>query len=72
MSEKDCTNLKDVPFDDGPSWIFQNLLPMLETGFVLLGLIPAKLDLADGITTADQIVVANLKPERIQNFSTML
>ena len=45
---------------------------MLETGFVLLGLIPAKLDLADGITTADQIVVANLKPERIQNFSTML
>ena len=33
---------------------------MLEPGLVLLVLAPAQLDLPDGISTTDQIVVANL------------
>ena len=53
--------LENVPLDDGASGILQHLLPVLESGLVLLGLVPAELDLADGVTTADQVVVANLK-----------
>jgi hypothetical protein len=57
----DYTHLENMPFDDGASGVLQNLLPVLESGLVLLRLVPAELDLADGITTANQIVVTNLE-----------
>ena len=53
--------LQDVPLDDGPARVLQHLLPVLEPGLVGLLLVPAQLDLADGVAAADQIVVADLE-----------
>ena len=52
--------LQDVPLDDWSPRVLQGLLPVLEPGLVLLVLAPTELDLPDGISTTDQIVVANL------------
>ena len=49
-----------MPLDDRSARIFEGLLPVLEAGLVLLVLAPAQLDLADGVATANQIVVAHL------------
>ena len=54
------TNLEYVPFDDWSSWIFQSLLPMFESGFIFFVLAPSKLDLTNGISTTNQVVVADL------------
>merc|ERR1719384_1989808 len=51
--------LKDMPLDDWSSGILQSLLPMLEPRLVLFVLAPAQLYLSNGISTANQIVVAN-------------
>ena len=55
-----AAHLKDVPLDDGPPGVLQSLLPMLEARLVLLVLAPAKLDLADGISASNQIIIADL------------
>ena len=60
-----AAHLEDVPLDDGPPGVLQSLLPMLEARLVLLVLAPAQLDLPDGISTTDQIVVANLNEETL-------
>ena len=53
-------HLQDVPLDDGSSRILQSLLPVFEAWLVFLVLAPAKLDLADGISASNQIIVADL------------
>ncbi len=53
--------LEDVPLDDGPPGVLQHLLPVLEARLVRLLLVPAEIDLPDGVAAADQIVVADLR-----------
>ena len=50
-----------MPLDNGTPGILEDLLPVLESGFVRLLLVPSQLDLADGVAAADQIVIADLK-----------
>ena len=54
------THLEDVPLDDGSPGVFQRLLPVFEARLVFFVLAPAKLDLADGISASNQIIVADL------------
>ena len=54
------SHLEDVPLDDGSSGVFQSLLPVFEARLVFFVLAPAKLDLADGVSAANQIIIADL------------
>lgn len=50
-----------MPLDNGTPGILEDLLPVLESGFVRLLLVPSQLDLANGISAANQIVIADLR-----------
>ena len=54
----------DLPFDNGSSGIFQNLLPVFESRFVSLGLIPAQHNFTNGVTTTNHIVVTYLRKHK--------
>ena len=66
------TYLEDVPLDDGSPGVFQRLLPVFEARLVFLVLAPAKLDLADGISASNQIIIADLikYANYVSDFST--
>ena len=53
-----------MPLDDGPPGVLQHLLPVPEPWLVGLLLVPAELDLADGVAAADQIVIADLNKKK--------
>ena len=55
------SHLEDVPLDDGSSGVFQRLLPVFKARLIFLVLAPAELDLADGVSAANQIIIADLK-----------
>ena len=54
------SHLEDVPLDDGSSGVFQRLLPVFKARLIFLVLAPAELDLADGVSAADKIIIADL------------
>ena len=60
-----CTNLKDVPLDDWPTWVLQSLFPVLESWLVGFVLGPTQRDLSNWVSPTNQIVIAHLqKPIR--------
>ncbi len=49
-----------MPLDNGSPGVLQDLLEVFEAWLVSLLLVPAQLDLANGITATNEIIVTNL------------
>ena len=59
----DLSYLEHVPLDDRPPRVLQSFLPVFEPRLVFLILAPAKLDLSNGVSASNQVVITHLNTQ---------